>query len=199
VSQGYITYFNTDPVTGQKKSDSFPLRAVAGLRGLITQKLTMNVALGYANGLYEAGPTTSGIAGSLSISVDGTYRPTVTSAVTLGYRHDFQNSILGNFYYVDAFYASFQQQIAGRVSAMVSGRYERRNFQIDGGTAGTITRLDNFVQAGAAIDYHIRSWMYAGVGYGLVLNDSEAAAGGTSAGAVNYVKHQVFARLGVTY
>ena len=47
----------------------------------------------------------------------------------LGYRHDFQNAILGDFYYLDAVYLNVGQAIAGRLGLGLSARYESRSFQ----------------------------------------------------------------------
>ncbi len=121
VSQGYITYFNTAP-NGESKPTSFPLHALVGVRGLITAKLTVNLGVGYANGFYDIPPTPnrlagpSGIQGNLSaigrchLSSDAPL-----TAIGFGYRHDFQNAILGDFYYVDGVYVNVGQAIAGRL------------------------------------------------------------------------------------
>lgn len=201
-SQGYITYLN-DSAAGVKY-DSYPLRLLLGIRGLVTRKVSVNLAVGYANAFYSGdravSPTTGGFAGSLSATAEINYRPSVLNSISLGYRHEFQNSIVGNFFYVDAAYLWFQQQIAGRVGANLSAKYEHRRFQLPS-TMGPTTRTDDFIQGGAAVDYHISSWFFTGVGYSVMMNDSDAlpnAANPGSSGA-SFVKHQIFARVGFTY
>ena len=68
-------------------------------------------------------------------------------------------------------------------------------------TPNTVTsRHDNYFQVGANLDYHIRDWTYAGVAYTLMDNSSPyQPVNPQDPGPVNYVKHLVFARLGVTY
>lgn len=205
VSQGYIMYLNDDPA--RIKYNSYPLRALLGIRGLVTRKVSVNLALGYANAFYEGdrseSPSTGGFAGSLSATAEISYRPSVLNSLNLGYRHDFQNSVLGNFFYVDAAYAWFQQQIAGRVAAVISGKYEHRRFQIPGmGGAGPSTRTDDFVQAGAAVDYHAAGWFFTGVGYSMMLNNSDEPPTNPSnpdQSGASFVKHQIFGRIGLTY
>jgi hypothetical protein len=61
----------------------------------------------------------------------------------------------------------------------------------------TLNRTDDFVQVGAAVDYHARGWFYIGVGYSLMMNN--VSSGDMVMGRANYVKHQIFGRIGVTY
>jgi len=195
VSQGIITFFN------EGKNGSRPLRGVVGLRGLITEKLSATIAAGYVNGFYTGGESTSGVVGSISGNAELNYRPTVLTTLTLGYRRDFQNAIFGNFYYVNAVYAAIRQYVAGRLSLALTGRYERRNYEgLPASAMAPTGRDDNFAQVGATFDYNLRSWLYTGIGYGLIFNDSDFTfpAGPDGDGRVDYTKHQVFARLGIT-
>ncbi|HXU07192.1 MAG TPA: hypothetical protein VN903_39835, partial [Polyangia bacterium] len=64
--------------------------------------------------------------------------------------------------------------------------------------AGATARLDNFFQVGATLDYFVRNWMYAGLGYSLLLNDANLT-GAADPNSADYTKHQMFVRLGVTY
>jgi hypothetical protein len=207
ISQGYTSYLNTDPATGKKKASSLPLHAMAGVRGLITAKLAVNVLVGYANGFYDTiHQSTTGFRGNFSVGAEANYRPTVLTSIGLGYRRDFQNAVLGDFYYVDAVYLNVGQAIAGRLGFGLTARYESRSFQnipLTPDPDGPVTsRHDNYFQIGANLDYHIRDWTYVGVAYTLMDNNSDYVppAGNPGApGPVDYVKHLVFARLGVTY
>ena len=196
VSQGYVTYLNdqsgNSPDT--KKVSSYPLHLLAGLRGLITRKTSVNLSVGYANAFYSDGPSPYGLAGHLSANVDLTVSPTLLNSFGLGYHHDFQNSIVGNYYNVDSVTAWAQQQVGGRLFAGVSGRYEHRAFQF-----AASSRADNFVQVGAVADYRPKSWGYLGVGYSLLYNQAGTPTSDTGPAGATYVKHQIFARLGVTY
>ena len=91
-------------------------------------------------------------------------------------------------------YASYVQQIAGRLALDLSGRYSHRNYggQFVDPAQMTTGRTDNFVQVGATLDYFVRNWIYAGVGYSLLSNSSNIPT-------VEYLKQQMFVRLGLTY
>lgn len=205
-SQGYITYLY-DTST---KVPSYPLRAFAGLRGLITARIAALIALGYVNGFYSNGATTSGFLGSSYFQAQTMITPTLVSRLVLGFKHDFANSVVSNFSYDDTFYLSYAHQIAGRVSASVSGRYMRRQYEgnLVGATTAGETRVDNLFTVGASVDYYPRNWIYVGVGYSLYSNLSNASLivvpdpadpMTTTTESLDYVKQQVFARLGVTY
>jgi hypothetical protein len=200
VTQGYVFYLNPTP-----KETSFPLRVTTGLRGLLTDRLSSVLALGYQNGFYSSGATTGGFFGSTFAELSFTFRPTQLSRIVAGVRNDFQNSIISAFYYAQTVYLSYVQQIAGRLALDLSGRYVHRTYEGLLPSTGASGRVDDFFQAGATLDYFVRNWMYAGVGYALLLNDATITpiTDGTVVPAApdsaNYVKQQVFVRLGLTY
>ncbi len=205
----YVTYLESMT----PKVSSYPLHVIGGLRGLITPKLSLNVSVGYSNAFYASGATTSGIWGSTFFEAQGTMTPTPTSRVVLGYHHDFANSVISSFSYDDSVYASYVQQLGGRLAFDLSGRYSHRQYEqlLFDPTPGA-SRADNSISVGATLDYFIRNWIYAGVGYSLAANISDyhlpdtmvtdPATGAVTripGASVDYTKHQVFARLGVTY
>jgi len=182
VAQGAITYFNS----GTSSSSSFPLRTLLGLRGLLTEKLSVNIAGGYNNAFYSSSlggsPTSYGILAEINYTIS-----TLTRA-GLGYHHDFVNSpFLGQYYNMDAIYGTFQQMVASRVVTYLFGRYENRRF----GTG----RHDNNVMGGVALDYIVGKFLLAGASYSLNLNRT------TTSGAdqLDYTKHILLFRLGVMY
>ncbi|MDB4982017.1 MAG: hypothetical protein JWM82_2769, partial [Myxococcales bacterium] len=204
----YVTYLES--IT--PKAASYPLHVIGGIRGLITPKLSLNVSVGYANAFYSSGASTSGFGGSTFFEAQGTLTPTPTSRVVLGYHHDFANSVISSYYYDDSVYASYVQQLGGRLAFDLSGRYSHRQYEGLLFDAPGTARADNAISVGATLDYFIRNWIYAGVGYALSANISDyhlpnmivvdpvtMAMTSVPGASVEYTKHQVFARLGVTY
>jgi hypothetical protein len=199
-NQGYVTYLSSNT----KKVSSYPLHVIGGLRGLITPKVSVNLSVGYANSFYSSGASTSGFLGSTFVEAQATMTPTMMSRVLAGYHHDFANSVISSYYYDDSVYASYVQQLGGRLAFDLSGRVSHRQYQgLLFDATGMATRADNIVNVGATLDYFIRNWIYAGVGYSLLANVSgyhlPPGPGATMGDSVEYTKHQVFARLGVTY
>jgi hypothetical protein len=192
--QGYVFYLNNDLATANRKSVSYPLTAIAGLRGLLTEKTSAILSLGYMNGFYSDGGSTGGFLGSTYAELAFTLRPTMLSRIVAGYRHDFTNSVIASFSYNETAYASYVQQIAGRLALDLSGRYVHRSYRgqfVDQAQALT-GRSDDFVQVGATLDYFVRNWIYFGVGYSLLSNNSNIPS-------VEYLKQQMFVRVGLTY
>jgi len=116
------------------------------------------------------------------------------SRIVAGYRHDFTNAVIASFSYNENVYASYVQQIAGRLALDLSGRYSHRNYGgqfVDPAQAVT-GRTDDFIQVGATLDYFVRNWIYFGLGYSVMSNNSNIPS-------VEYLKQQMFVRLGLTY
>jgi hypothetical protein len=192
VQQSYVTYIN-DATT---KPDLFPLRITAGLRGLLTEKTSAILSVGYNNAFLSSGESTGGFWGSTFVEVAGTVRPTMLSRIVAGYRHDFTTAVISSFTYNETVYLSYVQQIAGRMALDISGRYVHRNYEgvfVDPSQTG---RVDNFFQVGATFDYFLRNWTYVGVAYSMLSNTADNLPPTTSA---DYLKQQVFVRLGITY
>jgi hypothetical protein len=214
IRQGYVSYLNTGATNvnsqAPPKYSSFPLHATAGLRGLITEKTSAMVVVGYANSIYSCSSgavacvTTGGFLGSTYANAEITYRPTVLARILAGWRQDFQNSVISTFYYSQQVYASYVQQLGSRVALDLSGTYYHKNYQgfVAATTGGVLTpqpRIDNSYMVGLSAQYFVRTWAYAGVGYQLMANVSDYQIPVTPANSVNYVKNQVFAHLGLTY
>jgi hypothetical protein len=189
VAQGAVTYLKSDS-TGVA---SYPLRATAGLRGLLTEKLGLTLAAGYGNGFYASGASPSGL-GNVVLLGEILYNMSLTSKVGLGYHHDFVNSpFVGHFYNMDAVYAALREYIGGRVATAAYARFENRSYQGQG--AGG--RTDQVVIAGLTADYVIQRFFYIGVGYTLTLARTNNTA--TAIPGVDYTKHLIVGRLGVVY
>ena len=204
VSQSYVDYLNNTAATRNNLSNSYPLYVTTGLRGLLTEKTSAALTLGYVNAFYSNGASTSGFLGSTYLDLAFTARLTQLSRAVLGFRHDFLNAVISNFAYEETVYASYVQQIAGRLGLDLSGRYAYISYQGTPGDPAQVgpgggNRVDNYFQLGATLDYFLRNWAYLGVGYSLVDNTSNVRDMTTGVATNNYLKQQVFARLGVTY
>jgi hypothetical protein len=189
VAQGVITYFSSGRVT------SYPLRTLVGMRGLLTAKLSLNLAAGYSNAFYSSGDTPSGF-GNVGIVTEVNYQIDLLSRLGIGYHHDFANSpFVGQFYNMDAIYGAYQQMIASRVVAYLYGRYENRRF---GGLATPgESRTDNYLMGGVSVDYMIGHFFLIGASYSLNFNRSSLTTGADA--GVDYAKQVILFRLGVVY
>jgi hypothetical protein len=197
VAQGAVTYFNTS----SNNHPSYPLRTLLGIRGLLTEKLGVNIAAGYSNAFYSGSTSPSGF-GNVGIVTEVNYTISLLSRAGLGYHHDFVNSpFLGAYYDMDAVYAIYQQMVASRLVTYLYGRFENRRFGPapnlnDPRGAAPVSRIDNFVLGGVAVDYVIAKFIMLGASYSLNLNRTIS---GADAGFLNYTTHVLLFRLGVVY
>ena len=186
VAQGAITYFNSGNV------NSYPLRTLAGLRGLLTDKLAVNIGAGYSNAFYSSGNSPSGF-GSLGVVAEVNYTLSALSRTGLGYHHDFVNSpFIGQFYNMDAVYFAYQQMVASRLVTYLYGRYENRRY-------GSGDRTDNYIMGGVSVDYMIGKFLLAGASYSLNLNRSINKSPTEPDAGFDYTKQVLPFRLGVMY
>lgn len=199
ISQGLISYLDS----ASTRSSSYPLRAVAGIRGLLTEKLALSLGVGYANAFYTSGANPSGL-GNLALVAELRYIISLLSQAGFGYRHDFVDSpFIGQFYNVDAIYGMYRQLIAARLVTYLFARYENRRF---GGIA-PLSRTDNLLSASASINYYLRTYLYAGLSYTMISNNTNLdsddprvfGTANASLGGVDYLKHQILFNLGVVY
>lgn len=180
--------------------NSYPFHVDAGLQGLITAKLTLNAWIGYGNGFYVNGPNPNTAIGGLAL----TWKPTMLSTGTLGYQHDFQNSLLGSYYDLDQVYLSWTQLI-WRFTGFIRASYANERFKgilPMGPSAETnVNRTDNYFTLNARVDYPFKDWLFGSVGYDLQANVSNGNLNLGVAGVVpvDYTKHVVYLRLSVAY
>jgi hypothetical protein len=195
----FVNFYNaTSAQAGTTREDSVQVRGLAGLRGLVTPKTTVNLGAGYSTAFYETSSNPNGLSNVLFL-LDVGYRPSLLSQMGLALRHGFQNSpIIGNYYDYDSANLYLNQSIAALV-ASISGTVEHRRYQNT-----PAPRQDLVFSAGVSLDYYIQKWFYAGASYVVSLNRPNEDAlnlpmGAMGSGAVKYTKHQVVARLGIAY
>ena len=183
--------------------DSYPLRAIAGLTGLITAKLTLNAWIGYGNGFYQAVAMTPTVNPNTPIGgIDLKWKPSVLSEGVIGYHHDFVNSLLGAYYDTDAAYIGWTQLI-WRFTGAVNLQYSNNRYHgIQAATSLVpLARTDNLVVFNARVDYPFKDWLISSLGYVLQNNSTDAMLSMGLAGLVplNYTTHEVYLRLSVLY
>lgn len=208
----YVHFLNPNAPGGMSSSaprvDSVQVRGLAGLRGLLTPKTTVNVSLGYQTAFYQtpstppAGGVTYGNPNGISnfrALLDLGFIPTLLTRINLQLEHTFRNSpVLGNYYDVDQATLTVShalgQLVLGVHSSFEYRRYQNYAYQSAPGVFTPTNRNDVVGITGASIDYYVQKWLFAGVAYNLVLtrphNDPTAIA---------FTKQQIFAHVGVAY
>ena len=100
----------------QYKVSSSPLRVIAGVDSLLTEKTTVKAYVGYANGFYEEGPSYSAPVGGVDLG----WRYTPVGRLVVGYSYDVYDSINANYFNEHRLRADVTQAI-GTVTIINAG------------------------------------------------------------------------------
>jgi len=178
------------------REDSIQVRALTGIRGLITPKVTTTLSVGYATAFYDNNSKNPSGVSNFSGLLDVGYMPALQSRLGLTLQTGFRNSpVIGNYYQVESATFSASQGL-GRLSVGAHGSVEYRSYQNYVLMGMEIPRKDLLFGVGGAVDYFIQRWFYAGATYQLSMARQYDDNTGT---AVPFTKHQIFARLGIAY
>lgn len=212
LTQGAMHYLS-DAARLQHRADSFPLRLGGGLLGLLTPKIAVNLFAGYGYGFYLQGPSPS----TAVVQAEVRVKPTFFSSATLHYRHDFTNALLGSYMDVDSVAVSYGHSVY-RVSLFGRAALDRLAYRgsdetlmasglcVDNGDAARgpcvpqTDRVDHVVSLDAKLEYPLKDWMVAGLGYGFTTNQSNGTTTLRAATTqITFLKHEAWLRLTVRY
>ena len=194
--------------------NSYPVRAVLGMIGLITTKLSVDVNVGYGNTLIPSGnaagncgydaATDHKVVASLVVN----WRPTLLTNLQLGFRQDFGPALVGRYYDFSSPYLFAVQQI-WRLQLGARLSYEYRKYSgrlapdgLSSGANGIGERADHILALHTQLDLPIKDYLFVGVGYDLTFNKADNCGirgGGGGAEPCNYLRNDVWLRLGVAY
>lgn len=181
--------------------DGYPFHVEAGMQGLVTTKLTVNLWIGYGNGFYVSGPSPNTAVGGLAL----TWKPTLLSTGEIGYRHDFQNSLLGSYYDEDTAYLSWTQLI-WRFTGFLRFQYSNMRFAgVNPLIQATSNGTDNNFILNVRVDYPFKDWLIGSVGYDGYFNKSNrtlmvaVTPGVPGTIPTDYVRNVVYIRLTASY
>ncbi len=128
-SVGFVTYSNAT-----SQSNSSPVRASAGMNGLISKHFALLAMVGWGASFYEgAGGDYDSFLAHGEIKwflqprpdLESTSASVGLSSIAFGYIRDFKNSYLSDFYTRDRVYTDFSYFIAGRAILGLKGGYSR--------------------------------------------------------------------------
>jgi hypothetical protein len=187
------------------RHNSYPFHVELGVMGLITVKLTLNAWVGYGNAFFVEGPSANTAVGGFNLA----WRPTMLSVGTIGYKFDFSNSLIGNYYDGHQVFISWTQLI-WRFTAAARLAYNHLTYEgvdpTSGGDPMTLQRIDDFVAFDLRLDYPFKPWLIASAGYNLQYNHTDARLqfqedpmAPIQFIPLGYLKNEVWLRLAVLY
>ena len=205
---------------------SSPVRTRFGMSGLVTERFSTLLAVGYGASFFDqpASPSTAQF-DSIIGQAEGTYHLTpggtgseeagqttpVLSTVTLGFARDFQPSLLGTFYSSNKFYGKLEYWFGGRTMVRVDAYGDQVNYPpvYLNSTAGPVkatTEFANFRLGGSLFaEYRLSSsfGLNVSVDYLQVLSETRIPAGvsapGASSGFFDLNVRRIQAFTGVRY
>ncbi len=184
---------------------AYPFRAVAGLIGLITPKLSVNLNVGYGNSFTQSNASyPNSPSYNLPIGLaELEWRPGATTILALGFRHDFSQALIGTYYMLDTAYINYNQQI-WRLVGNIKFAWERRQYE-GNLTADSLLngRVDNILALHVGIDLPIKDYLIISIGDDLAKDFSncrlQSGAGVVNALPCDYLRNDVWLRLALAY
>ena len=142
-------------------ADSDSLRALGGVRGRVTERLTIDALAGYADATFDESTTTVGgdgvgvdVAGAQKIAVKlaGNYQLGPRDGVTLGYERDFRPSYFTNFVNFDRVSLIARRQFTPAVQGGLDTSVASERFR------GQQTRDDVVLTAEGTASFAMNKW-----------------------------------------
>ena len=145
--------------------DGTPLWAWLGLRGLVTQRLSLILRAGYGNSFNDVGESFSGLLARIELQY--TLEPTLTAR--LGYTHGASPTAFSNFVTSDRVFAALEFHV-GELTLAGRGEFGSYRYSVSGspgfrlggdpnGVLVTPERSDPVVRANASASYNLRDWL----------------------------------------
>jgi hypothetical protein len=186
--QQIYNYYNT--IAAYPRNNSTPARVYLGFYGLITTMLSAVIKVGYGNALYSKGDSYNNVIGLAELG----FQLGPLAKIKLGFDHNFGDGFYGNYYRDELVYLGYDHFIASRFLLHLKGDYRYRAY------SGAPEPLNqNLVTLGIGFDYQIQEWIYVGIGYDLELQNVIKGPTSYVLGATEFAKHQIFAKVGVSY
>jgi hypothetical protein len=197
IEQIYTYYDRTGGVFGTlgewQNVGSYPLRIYLGLVGLITARLSTVLKLGYGNGFYSDSASYNMMVAMFELG----YQFSPFAKVRVGFEHGFQDSFIGNYFTDENAYVGYDHLIAQRF--LLHLRVDYRYRQYEGLPPGVTALRQNLVTASLGLDYQIRDWVYVGLGYDFDVQDRTSGPTAQQLYAPDFLKHQVYGKVGFSY
>ncbi len=199
---GFVGYFDdyveqTPTSTALGNSSSVPLRLWLGATGRLTHWLTADLGLGYGFARYM---DTAASYHNFIANAGFGFKLGSAAKLRIGYRRDFRDSLVGDYFKSDSAYARLNVAIVQRLILSAVFAWTRADYQ-NYNIGGTVyERQDNYLTASLGADYYFISWLSAGIGYTLQANISSTdAISGVNPVESGFAKHRVFGRVTVFY
>ena len=179
-------------------SDSYPLRMYLGFAGLITPRFSVLAKVGYGNGFYDADESYNMMLGQAEL----TWFLSPLAKIRIGFEHGFNDAFYANYFVDEKAYLGYDHFIINRILLHMKVEYRYRQHEGFPEKCTSVKELNyHMLKGDLGLDYKIFEWFYVGVGYNLELREQTSPALPRSGGTYynDFVKHQVFGKVGLSY
>lgn len=151
-------------------ADQTYVQLLGGVRGEPTEDLSVTVKAGFQNRQLEDVPNEGRQTDyqGLVVNSDLVYKITKSDLVRLGYVRTVKTSTFqtNSWYREDKVYLSYRKRLFAKWYLTPSISWQLNDYP-EGSTVGsqTLTRTDNFLQAGLSVRYKIKDWAWTGITY----------------------------------
>lgn len=150
-------------------NDNTPLRVQGGLSGLLTERLSVQALAGYGASMHDAGETFSGVIGSFALAY-AFGRLDLNNSVSSGYRRDFGDASVGNYFASHQVYLKYLQNVLDkRLSFNLGGRFEYRDYSAESSVFGD-DLSDQLLVGDAGVGLSATDWLRFDLDYRLSMN-----------------------------
>ncbi len=164
---GHVFQGPASPVRSDTPVENTYWRALVGMKGDITRKLSMMGLIGYGNvylGQSLRAKNLSGIEGLIG-QAEIALRPITTQRLALGFRRDFSFRYYAYHITDTQAYFKYKGLIASRLQIQADVTYIYRDLEGNDGGDDGIPRTEHQLSAGAQVDVFIADWFAVLAGY----------------------------------
>jgi hypothetical protein len=196
-------YFTRSPNASNRLDDANGFDVMAGVTGLLTQRISATAKAGYASttaSSVTAANLASKTSGSVAADVSAEWLPIDSLSLRVGYVRSLGLDPTASTYISDAVSGGVKLKLADTVAARVGATWSNLDFQrtdairlLTGTNSGSASTT--FLRIDPTVEGTFGGWFTAAVGY--VYSSRTAKFPGTT--VPDYTKNEAFVRAGVTY
>lgn len=156
--------------------DSNPLRLMGGLDGLLTNRIALRALAGYGWSMHDSGPSFEGVIGEAGIVfTPGDLKS--ENSLEFGYRRNFSDASVGNYYTSHEVFAEYDQGLMDRMLSFYLGadfqlRDYSLNLELEDDPDSGISLRDEILVGRAGVRADPTKWLTFDLSYNLQANFS---------------------------
>ncbi len=179
--------------------DSSPLRIMAGLEGLITQRVSVVLKGGFSNSFNARGESFQGFIGKFHLQ----YLMEPTLQLRLGYERDGRDTSFSNYYSSHQFFLKGELFFLNQFSINLKGGLHLYTYAASGSpdevTGAANLREDPVIRVEGSFTYQLKNWLKSSLVWEMENNRTEWVDHGLVDNPANYSRQLMMLRVSADY